>query len=241
MTENASGHTAHTDVGAYVLGVLDPATAERFEEHLAGCDRCAAELEELMGLQPLLAGQRQEAGVPAPPEPALLERLLAATAAERRTRRTRRLWLVAAAFVLVAGGPLATLGLAGDDDTPRQTVSAARQMYAHGEKIGVTDPRTRAEATVSLERKPWGTHVALKLSDVRGPLSCELVAVGPRGEEQTVTTWAVPKGGYGVPGSGDDWSAKPLYAYGGAAFDRDEISRFVVRTLDGRTLASIGV
>lgn len=240
MTENASGHTAHTDVGAYVLGVLGPDAAERFEEHLAGCARCAAELEELIGLQPLLAGQRAEVGAPTPPGPALLARLLAETEADRRTRRSRRMWLVAAAFALVVGGPVATLAVAGDD-TPRQTVSAAQEMYTHGEKIGVTDPRTKAEATVSLERKPWGTHVALKLGDVRGPLSCELVAVGPRGEEQTVTTWAVPKGGYGIPGSGDGWSSKPLYAHGGAAFDRDEISRFVVRTLDGRTLASIGV
>ena len=35
----------HTDVGAYALGLLTGAEASRFEEHLAGCTRCAEELE----------------------------------------------------------------------------------------------------------------------------------------------------------------------------------------------------
>ncbi|BCK70918.1 hypothetical protein Srufu_048710 [Streptomyces libani subsp. rufus] len=51
----------HSDVGAYVLGVLDAADADRFERHLVGCDRCAAELEELMALTPVLAEFKQSA------------------------------------------------------------------------------------------------------------------------------------------------------------------------------------
>lgn len=67
----------HTDVGAYALGVLDDAEAARFEEHLAGCDRCAAELDDLMDLPPLLAEVRESApdaeAVVAVPGPAVLE------------------------------------------------------------------------------------------------------------------------------------------------------------------------
>ncbi|GAB2780929.1 anti-sigma factor family protein [Streptomyces daliensis] len=250
----------HTDVAAYALGVLDPAEAERFEQHLAGCDRCGAELESLMPLPPLLAEHAEHVAhadptddtdhaVPealgARPAPELLDRLLAETAAERRGRRQRRVWLAAAAFVLVVGGPLAAVGFAGGGDgdgngsgEPAHVASPAREMYEHGEKIGVVDARTKARATVSLERKDWGTHVALKLGHVRGPLSCELVAVGANGTEQTVTTWSVPEGGYGIPGS--KWP-EPLYTHGGAAFQREDISRFDVRTLDGRRLASIKV
>jgi hypothetical protein len=45
----------HDAVGAYVLGVLDDADATAFEAHLAGCDRCAAQLEEFSGMEPMLA------------------------------------------------------------------------------------------------------------------------------------------------------------------------------------------
>ncbi|MCF3965355.1 anti-sigma factor family protein, partial [Streptomyces fuscigenes] len=45
----------HDAVGAYVLGVLDEADATAFEEHLAGCELCAARLEEFSGMEPMLA------------------------------------------------------------------------------------------------------------------------------------------------------------------------------------------
>ncbi|MEH6379560.1 hypothetical protein V7793_35275, partial [Streptomyces sp. KLMMK] len=122
-------------------------------------------------------------------------------------------------------------------------VSAAKQMYEDGEKIGAVDPATKVDATVSLQPKAWGTHVALRLAHVRGPLTCDLVAVGKDGERQTVTTWAVPPGGYGLDGNdkGDKWSKEPLYTHGGAALNRSDISRFEVRTLDGKLLATVKV
>ena len=46
--------TAHVDVGAYALGVLDEQGARDFEEHLAGCDACAVELERLLPVVALL-------------------------------------------------------------------------------------------------------------------------------------------------------------------------------------------
>ncbi|WP_329457615.1 zf-HC2 domain-containing protein [Streptomyces sp. NBC_01497] len=45
----------HDAVGAYVLGVLDDADATAFETHLAGCEVCAARLEEFSGMEPMLA------------------------------------------------------------------------------------------------------------------------------------------------------------------------------------------
>ncbi|MFG3259212.1 anti-sigma factor family protein [Streptomyces sp. NPDC048172] len=227
----------HTDVGAYALGVLDAVEAERFEEHLAECDRCAAELESLTALPPLLAEHAFE-GPPPEPSAGLLDRLLEETATERRTRRSRRLWLVAAVFALIVGGPLAAVAVTGGpgDEGHGRPVSAAREMYEHGEKISSVDPVTHARATVSLEKKAWGTHVALKLGNVTGPKECELIAVGRDGGRQTVTTWSVPRAGYGV-----SHAAAPLYAHGGAAFSRDEIARFEVRTLSGERLATVRV
>lgn len=37
----------HVELGGYVLGRLEPAERERFEEHLAGCAQCREELGEL--------------------------------------------------------------------------------------------------------------------------------------------------------------------------------------------------
>ncbi len=56
----------HDAVGAYVLGVLDPADASVFEAHLPGCALCTARLDELSGMPPMLAMLAQEA----PPRPA---------------------------------------------------------------------------------------------------------------------------------------------------------------------------
>ena len=46
----------HTDVGAYALGLLEPADRQEFERHLAGCPDCAAELAELAGMRAYHAG-----------------------------------------------------------------------------------------------------------------------------------------------------------------------------------------
>ncbi|MFI9206324.1 zf-HC2 domain-containing protein [Streptomyces sp. NPDC053048] len=236
----------HTAAGAYALGLLEEPDAARFEEHLADCPRCAAELDDLIGLAPLLAEVRESApgpGLLAPaPRPELLDRVLDDVTAVRRARRTRRLCLAAAAAALVVAGPMAGAALTARDGMDHSGVSAAKAMYEEGEKIGAVDPVTRADATVSLQRKPWGTHVALRLGNVKGPLACDLVAVGRNGREQTVTTWAVPASGYGLDkGDGSKWNAEPLYTHGGAAFDRGDIARFEVRTLDGRRLATVQV
>jgi anti-sigma factor RsiW len=46
----------HTDVGAYALGLLEERDRLAFEDHLAGCPPCRAELAELSGMKELLSG-----------------------------------------------------------------------------------------------------------------------------------------------------------------------------------------
>ncbi|MFF4161321.1 zf-HC2 domain-containing protein [Streptomyces sp. NPDC001678] len=253
--EHPSRDDEHTAVGAYALGVLDEADTARFEEHLADCPRCAAELEALMGLTPLLGELKEATPDPAAlapePRPELLDRLLDDVTVTRRAQRTRRLWLVAAAVALIVAGPLAGAALTSQDTGQGHTgVSAAKQMYDEGEKYGgVTDPVTHVNATVSLQDKAWGTHVALKLGNVKGPLTCDLVAVGKNGREQVATTWAVPEAGYGIEkgdkeskgdkGSKDTSYKEPLYTHGGVAFNEKDIARFEIRTLDGKHLATV--
>ena len=46
--------TAHTDVGAYSMGLLEERDRHEFEDHLAGCPACAAELADLSPMKGLL-------------------------------------------------------------------------------------------------------------------------------------------------------------------------------------------
>src|ERR1700751_6303757 len=48
--------TAHTDVGAYSMGLLEERDRREFEDHLAGCPACATELAELSPMKGLLHG-----------------------------------------------------------------------------------------------------------------------------------------------------------------------------------------
>lgn len=230
-------HDQHVDVGAYALGALDDADATRFEEHLADCERCGAELESLMGVEALLAEFAADApagrstadhaaDLLAGPGPGLLDRLLDEVRATRRRTRRRRLCLVAAAVALIVAGPVATAAVTSHTDAG-PGVSAA--VSASSAATGVT-------AKVSMTDRPWGTDVGMALAGVQGPLECELVAVSTTGDRQTVATWAVPGWGYGVPGH-----PKPLTVRGGTGIPRDRISRFEVRTLDGRTLVAVAL
>lgn len=234
-----SDASAHTDVGAYALGLLGDAEATRFEEHLAGCPRCAEELEANLAVGPVL---REAADVDGrlpegPDEDRLLTRLLADVVRDRHRRRRRRVLVGAAAAAVLAAGAVTVPAVTGEDGTaPQPAATSAEAAFRQGEKFSDHDPATRVRATVSLQPRPWGTHVALRIGNLTGPRSCDLVAVGENGARQTVTTWSVPGYGYGIEGTPYE---KPLYVAGGAGFTPDRIDHFEVRTLQGEKLAAI--
>jgi len=94
------------DLGAYLLGAIDPADRAAVDLHLAGCARCRAELAGLAGLPALLqrvpvaeAALLDEAAVPAAAPADDLTALLGRAA---RLRRRRRWQLAAAAAALLA-------------------------------------------------------------------------------------------------------------------------------------------
>ncbi|MFF3322012.1 anti-sigma factor family protein [Streptomyces sp. NPDC002889] len=273
MYEQESVHDA---VGAYVLGVLDQADASAFEAHLAGCDICAAHLEEFSGIEPMLAmlaeapapappqsnvynlpGMRSATPppravpvVPSPPGPKVLGGLLNEVAARRAQKRRRGMYLVAAAAAMIIGGPAVAVVATGNESggnqagspvDPHPTSPAEDAFFNHmEEKIQATDASTKVNAVVGMEKKPYGTHAVLQLKNVKGPLKCNLIAVSKTGEEEVVTSWAVPKWGYGIPDSQNEMAKKPLYVHGGAAMDRNDIDHFEVRTFDGERLVEVG-
>ncbi|WP_395570978.1 zf-HC2 domain-containing protein [Streptomyces sp. BK79] len=248
----------HETVGAYALGILDDAEATAFEAHLAGCEWCAQQLDELAGMEPMMAALADLPGTGTPaiaesltakPGPRLAEKLVDEVAERRAAKRRRNFYLVGTAAALIIGGPfaaVATTGGDGDDGGGRKTEAAqptagpAESAFAAmPDRVTATDPATRVSATVALEKKAWGTHAVLELKNVEGPEKCSLIAVGKNGERETVTSWAVPDWGYGLPDATTEKARKPLYVHGGAAFEPNQIDHFEVMTFDGERLVEV--
>jgi hypothetical protein len=234
---------AHTDVGAYALGLLEDDDKRAFEEHLSDCGSCTAELESFAGMKALLEGV----------EPVELERpgeagdheddlsagvtdlLNRRRQAERRRRRATAVIGLAAGIALVAGG--VTVGSAVvSPGGGHHHGSPAADVLAKGQLHSATSPTTRAKGIVALRPADFGTEIGLDLANVRGPLTCRLVAVTRSGQQQAVTEWGVPPKGYGVPGS-----PKHLQVHGGIAARGSDIARFDVLVEGGGTLVSIPV
>jgi hypothetical protein len=236
----------HTDVGAYALGLLDEDDRMAFETHLLGCPTCRYELSDLAGVADVLSGigPIEDAGPPSyDRQDDVVTLLRRKKAADRKTRRGTFVIGMAAAVTLVAGGltvgtqldagETAPLAQGHDGHSMGANMGPAEQFYAAGRPIegkgvdGVT-------GGLVVESKGWGTHAALKLSGVKGPLECELVSVGKSGERRVMTGWSVPPAGYGVPGSPD-----PLYMHGGSATQLPDVDHFEVVTSAGKKLLTI--
>ncbi|WP_188187301.1 anti-sigma factor family protein [Nonomuraea sp. SYSU D8015] len=233
----------HTDVGAYALGLLDEEDKEAFEAHLLFCAPCRAELTELAGVASVLNGLSGPVEDDRPPTPApAIDMVRRRKAAHRRRRKGTYVIGMAAAVTLVAGGLTVGTQLSGggaqqaaqEQQNPMgEHMGPAEQFYADGRPIegkgvdGVT-------GGVVVESKGWGTHAALKLAGVKGPLECELISVAKSGERRVMTGWSVPPAGYGVPGSPD-----PLYMHGGSATPLKDIDHFEVVTSTGKKLLTI--
>jgi anti-sigma-K factor RskA len=115
--------TPHPELSGYVLGLVTPDEAERFESHLASCPACRAEVGELAGLPALL----DQAAPPTAVPPGLAVRTRAAVedaAAEASRRHVFTVGAVAAAGVLVVL-LTAVLLLRGSDDRPRTSFALA--------------------------------------------------------------------------------------------------------------------
>lgn len=227
--------TAHTDVGAYSMGLLEERDRREFEDHLAGCPSCAAEVAELSPMAALLKGvELKEAEPDAGREPGGREvtDLLRRRARQQRQRRRWQVALGAAAGIVLIGGGIG-VGIAA---APQGGPPPAPPLALTGQLHSATDPGTGATGTVGLVAKAWGTQVTLDLSKVPGPAECELVAVSRTGERRVVMGWVVTAPGDGVPGH-----PAHLVIRGGTAIPRNDLSRVDVDVVNGRSLVSIPV
>jgi hypothetical protein len=153
--------------GSYVLGALNPAERQAFEEHLAECPSCSRAVREIAGLPGLLARVGPDVLEGDPDEPplpeTLLPNLLARVRHERRRRTTVIVGLAAAAAVVATVGTAVVLGVTGDEGPAQNppvagpTVPGARTMTPVGAEQGM-------RASVALADVAWGTRLDLTCS-----------------------------------------------------------------------------
>jgi hypothetical protein len=226
----------HEDVAAYALGLLSEEERHEFERHLDGCRSCAVEVGTFAAMGELIRGVDPDDLHLAPPGPEVESLVVRRAAKERRSRAVHRTIMSAAAALLVAFGAFLAVNQATGTPNPDSVHSPARALLMTGRTYAVSDTTTGVSGIVGVEDKGWGTHVALELRGVKGPLTCRLLAVGDDGRSETVASWGVPDKGYGVPGAPD-----PLLLHGGTSLPQSELNHFTIETLDGRILATVAV
>ena len=182
---NGEPTSEHTDVGAYALGLLEPRDRQAFEEHLAGCPACAAELAELSGMKTLLSDLGPvEAPADEPTEANVTD--LVRRRAESQRRHTRRQVLLGAAagVALLAGGAAVGVAVAGQP--------ASQVSQNAGRTFSAVDEQTGVHGTATLVAKPFGTQVTVDLAQIQGPLECQFIAVSRTGARFQIGTWFLP-------------------------------------------------
>jgi len=155
-----TGCRSHGDlIGPYVLGALEPDEIEEMRQHLAECDRCAAERRRLASLPALLDSARFESISDATLSPeledAVLDRYVRERAeAARPPRRWSRFAIPAAAALTAAVAVVLALVLPG---------GGGDRAYARAE-LWSTSGRVLGSATAA--EVAGGTNVQLRAHDL---------------------------------------------------------------------------
>ncbi|MGC4746493.1 anti-sigma factor family protein [Micromonospora sp. DT201] len=249
----------HMDVAAYALGVLDEQDTERFEEHLATCWACAAELETMVPVVGLLSdidGETMMALEQTATDPALLDRTLGAVRADRRRTRFRQM-LATAAAVVVFGG-LSGYGFVSVTDSEPSPLAGSTPSAPsapsepatigptappsgpgvggteeEGDQVEATDPTTGVQTTMFLVKREYGTRINFSLRKLPGPRTCRLVVVRKNGSTEVVSSWSVPNDGYGT-----NTRPQGLELSASTSALAEEIKQLQVQSVDATGVAS---
>ena len=218
MTElDKNEHEAlRIDLGAYILGGLEPDEVARLEEHLGSCAACRSELDELRPTAALL-GQLRTGGIPVAVPTGLDERVAAALETER-TRALRTRWLRSAGLAAAAGAAAAAvlvvgLAVTGPEEAPPPPLEA----------VAVTVPGPGITADADIVAHTWGVEVKLAGSGF---------AEGRRYRVAVLSTDGTRHPAGEFVGTGD----RPMLCNLSSAVLRDRAAGFEVRDHRGRVV-----
>jgi len=160
-------------LGAFVLGHLDPAEADRVRAHLATCAQCRADLAELTPVATALALAKPASTISAGRVPdELRARMDAAIRSEAgRQRRTRVVRSVGAVLVAASVIVLMVIGVTSlIDRTPTAPTPEVVAVEVAAELAAVT-------ASAGLIAHTWGTEVKLQTTGLDDGATYQAVVI----------------------------------------------------------------
>jgi anti-sigma-K factor RskA len=169
------------DVGAYLLGALEPAEEQAFEQHLEGCDECRQEVMRLEVARDALPRAVDQVAPPERLRQSLMETVRAEAPADaaaepvappgRRRSRWRELLLARPAFAAAAAAVLIAVGIGlgalvgavgGGSDNDASTVAAnvdVTRMPTGKASLVLRDSNDGAILRVQGMQQPQAGHV----------------------------------------------------------------------------------
>jgi predicted anti-sigma-YlaC factor YlaD len=187
MTGGDSCARVRLELGAYLVGAIEPAERALVNGHLRGCPACRAELSGMAGLPSLLRRVPVDTvgrlllddpldAAPAPSLSTLLRRVAA-------IRRRRRVLAIAAAAITAAAAASGALALHASSP-PAAAVAAGWAVTVQG-----TSPVTGVWAAVRYTGQAWGTELQASITGIAPGTRCQLVAIGTGGQKVAAGGW----------------------------------------------------
>lgn len=197
-----------TDLGAYVLGALEPDERRDFERHLDGCTSCRDEVARLSGLVPLLdrlePDEAADVAQLLPPQTITRGAALRITVAAAQLRRQVLTWRLATAAAAAAA--VLAIGLWAPWE------SGPDRWLLHP-SAGAVDGTAAALAW------EWGTTVELDLTGLPPADRYVVWAVAADGRREQAGTW------------GETASGRARVR-GASAIQRDDLARIEITPAD---------
>jgi hypothetical protein len=223
------------ELGAWVLGALDETDRAAVEAHLAGCETCRAESEELRAMSVMLREVPPEALLDGPPEGGdlLLRRAVARIGAERERETVRRRSALAAvaavaASALVGGGVVA--GRLTDEPPvvagPPVTVTPTPSAVPGTQVLTASDDTTGAALDAQVVPARGWVRISVQVSGIPAGQRCRIVVVSRDGTRQEAGSWLV----------NDDPEGQTIQ--GSALVDPAQVAAVVVENLAGQTFVT---
>jgi anti-sigma factor RsiW len=208
------GTHPRTDLGAYVLGGLDPAERHAVDRHLATCATCREELAALSALPPLLNRlSPAEATTDLDEVDADLSAVLDRSVGEERRRLGRAVvrWRAIAAAAVAAAVLVGAVAWQPWQEPPDRL---------RVEVVPVAADAGALDGTVAAYAWEWGTTVEIRVRDLPPRATYVVLAVGDDGRRERAGTW----------GPTSDHAA---LVRGASAIQRDDLARVEVTGPDG--------
>lgn len=213
---DADAHV-RSELGAYVLGALEPAERRQVDRHLEDCASCRDELGRLSVLPPLLDRlSPEEAATDYGEVERRLTRVLAASSAEEHRRLQRQIgrWRAAAALAAAVAVGVALFGWQPWRQAPDRIVVQVQPASQQAQPV---------QGTVAAYAWEWGTTVEIRVDDLPPARHYEIWAVGEDGRRERAGTWGpTAHGGATVRGA--------------SAIQRHQLARIEVTDPSGTTL-----